>query len=194
MRVTVLLIVTMLLSSQAAAQSRTKVGDKYLGQTFEQAFPPASQAKFLEYLAPSNRASLVPLRSQDAFRKLQNGAPDGEIQYQDDPDDNTTLNKVLTFKDHRLVKVLYMFDEGTTFEKQLSYLAAKYGKPFALKTETLQNGYGATWHCRQAFWHLENGDSVIELENKDKHDSPMTVSVSFDLKGSVTVAPSNNPY
>ena len=94
-------------ASFVSAQNRTKVGQLYLGASFEKNFPASYQPQFLAYLAEPG-VSPHPNRSRDAFIKLQNGAADGEIDYQDDPDDNTTVTKLITFHDHRLTSILYM--------------------------------------------------------------------------------------
>jgi hypothetical protein len=187
----VLLFLTV--ASFVSAQNRTKVGQLYLGASFEKNFPASYQPQFLAYLAEPG-VSPHPNRSRDAFIKLQNGAADGEIDYQDDPDDNTTVTKLITFHDHRLTSILYMFEKDTSYQSQYRLLVAKYGKPFATETEVLQNRFGARWNCRQTFWHLANGDTIVEFEDLNKDDLSITVGVGFDLKDTKKVEPSKSPY
>jgi hypothetical protein len=176
-----------LLAPLATAQRTcTKVGDWCLGQTFEQAFAPSYQPKFLEYLKSDQGASVM------SFIALQRGSQNERLVFDDDPDDNTTLHKTLTFQNRRLVSVLYSFDKNTSFESQLRWLTAKYGKPIRLAAETMQNGFGARWNCRQAFWELKNGDSIAAFE--DVKDAALHVVVGFDLKGTTKTSPSKSPY
>jgi hypothetical protein len=187
MKIISLWLLSLLLSPLAYAQdTRTKVGAYYLGETFEQAFPTSYEQKFLDYLKSDEGASVM------SFIALQRGSQNERLVFDDDPDDNTTLHKVLSFQNRRLVSIVYSFDKNTSFESQLRLLTAKYGKPTHLATETMQNGFGARWNCRQAFWELKNGDSITAFENVQ--DAALQVAVGFDLKGTIKTSPSKSPY
>jgi hypothetical protein len=183
-------VAVLLLAPLATAQQTcTKVGDYCLGQTFEQAFPPSYQPKFLEYLKSDLGASVM------TFIELQKGGGnlvDENLRFDDSPDDSYTIHKWLTFHKRQLVSVLYTFDDGTSFEIQLHHLVKRYGPPSNTLTQTVQNGFGARWNCRTVIWHLPNGDTVDEFESV--HDSALTFAVLFALKGTDKPSPSKNPY
>jgi hypothetical protein len=177
--------IMLLAPSVFAQQTKTKVGDMYLGESFEEVFPVSYQKKFSDFLA-----SQALFNSE--FYALQRGAQDGKVFFEDDPDDNTTLYKELRFHNRRLESIMYMFDKETSYSSQLRFLTAKYGKPSTVQTKTLQNGFGARWTCHQAFWILQNGDSIVEDE--DVRDAALHVSVFFYLKGAVKPQVQKSPY
>jgi hypothetical protein len=180
--------VLLFVPSVLAQQTKTKVGDMYLGEPFEEAFPVNYQKKFMDFLVTENHQNPI----NNTFYALTHGAQDGKVYFEDDPDENTTLHKELAFHNRRLVSVVYKFGPGTSFSSQLRFLTAKYGKPTTIETKTLQNGFGARWNCHQAFWIMANGDSIAEDE--DVLDMHLHVTVLFYLKDTLKPRVEKSPY
>jgi len=65
------------------------------------------------------------------------------------------------------------------FDSELSFLTKAYGEPFQVEEVPYQNGYGAKWTVREAFWRLPDATTIGLFEEKKLAYRGLASSIQF---------------
>lgn len=186
-----------------AKNTPTIVGRMWLGETFDEMFPPGVKQQILANCA------------QKAARKNTDCA-----EFHNAMDINYNLRSSLTlptqadaavgfhadglywatvdFVKGHAVSFNLKWSRFVRFEEQVAQLTQKYGAPTSTSTTTLQNGFGAQFQCGNAAWSLPNGNFILAKENVRLEGSAFIreVTVTFVWKDApeAHIAPAKNPY
>lgn len=172
------------LAQDAHQTERTKIGEYELGETYSEIVPPDAQKKMdtvcplaeaqyaasipksplkepKYYVGDELGATLVMCRAFAQFR----AGKDGEFKLPKEKLKPGIEDVMVKFHAGKIYEVSLVWKQNeTSFEIQRLVLTQRYGEPTKTDTVKFQNGIGATWHCEEASWALQNGDTVMVFE------------------------------
>jgi hypothetical protein len=181
-RLSALILAFLLAPILAAAQapSRTEVKGHEIGEGAEEFY---TKAGYGEFILQCRSAAGDPKKVKKLHCEIPLSALAGErIQVTDpnwEPEAGRKSDKRLGIKlppvdtailsGGRLVSV--RLGIGRPFAEILPDLVDKYGKPSSASTESLQNGYGATFEVGRAEWSMPDGVIITAIEQVTFADS-----------------------